>query len=76
MNNQILDTSSIVERINHGSKITMTGREYLMYLSDNEIARSVQREHAQHMNAVIAYTFASIAAIAAALIATNGLFVH
>lgn len=76
-----LDTTSIVDRINAGSNMQLTGADYLCKLQrrincDAIIAAQEQQAHCSRRAAVIGYCIASFVAIAAMLIAANGLFVH
>lgn len=55
--------------------ITMPHQRYVRLLNDEIIAVVEQRKYAQQRNAVMSYAFASIIAVAATLVAINGLLV-
>jgi hypothetical protein len=56
--------------------ITMPEQRYIRLLRDEITAVVEHRGYIARRNAVITYAFASVAAIAAMLIAANGLIVH
>lgn len=76
-----LDTTTIVDRINMGTNMQLSGADYLVKLQqrinrDAIIAAQERQAHCSHRAAVIGYCVIATAAIAAMLIAANGLFVH